>query len=149
MSTISEDLKSIYLRDLDRAMEEISQYENEADLWHSPDGINNPAGTLALHLAGNLQHFIGAVLGNSGYERNRDLEFSRRDATKDEMLSELEEAKKSVSQTLDKLSPEKFEEMYPLLFHDKKVTVHWMLSHLAVHLNYHLGQLNYLRRLTN
>jgi len=149
MNAFTEAIITVLHRDLDLVIGEISSFENDGDLWHCPDGINNPAGTLALHLAGNLQHFVGAVLGKTGYERKRDLEFSRRDADRNEIINELEEAKASIHSTLSQLDEERLEENYPLLFYDKPVTMRFILIHLAGHLNYHLGQLNYLRRLTS
>lgn len=148
MNTFFSTISEVIDRDLSIVIEELKKYNSEDNMWLNPDGINNPTGTLALHLAGNLQHFIGTVLGNSGYKRNRNLEFSRRDVSREELISELTNTRKVVKETLAKLTDSQLDENYPLLFPDKTVSMQFILIHLAGHLNYHLGQINYLRRLT-
>jgi len=102
---------------------------------------------LALHLAGNLQHFIGAILGGSGYKRNRPQEFEARNVSKVNLISELQKAKSSVKETLSNLNPEVSSKNFPEPFIGETVSNYFILVHMASHLNYHLGQINYHRRL--
>lgn len=141
------EITEIFNRDIQKVIDEISKYENEDDLWILPSGINNSAGTLALHVAGNLQHFIGAEMGDSGYERNREEEFDARDLSQNEILSELNKAKLVVNQTLSNMEPEYINENFPSKFQERIITNQYMLIYLSGHLNYHLGQINYHRRL--
>lgn len=142
-------LAQLFERDLDRLSVEISAYENEADLWLTPDGISNSAGNLCLHLIGNLNHFIGTFLGRTGYVRQRDKEFSDKNVPVREMNAQIEEVKLIIANTLTKMRDNQLEHDFPIrVFSDKqKVTTGFMLVHLAGHLNYHLGQINYHRRL--
>ncbi len=134
-------------RDIRKVMDELMLYKNEADLWKVTEGINNSAGNLALHLTGNLNHFIGAVLGDTGYIRNRDSEFTTKGISKTELITSLEYTIKTIKQTFDKFSEEDLQKKFPLEKHGKEVTTGHMLLHLLTHLNYHLGQLNYHRRM--
>jgi len=102
---MTADLLALFLRDLDRLQAEVLVFESEDDLWNKKKGISNTAGNLALHITGNLQHFIGHVLGKSDYQRNREAEFNSKVA-RSILLSEIENAKSSVSSTLKKLSTE-------------------------------------------
>ena len=70
-----QTLSSFFRKDLSKLIGEIDLYKNETDLWKIKDGISNSGGNLTLHLIGNLNHFIGATLGNTGYVRERDKEF--------------------------------------------------------------------------
>jgi uncharacterized damage-inducible protein DinB len=144
---IHQSLPELFERDLQKLKEEINFYKNEGDLWRIKDGISNSGGNLCLHLIGNLNHFIGATLGNSGYVRNRNAEFSSKNVPKAVLVEEVEKTTISVKNVLDKLSAEDYEKNFPLLKHDKVVTTEHMLLHLLTHLNYHLGQVNYHRRL--
>src|SRR4051812_5197341 len=89
---IAETICTLMLRELRALRREVEAYPNEADLWATPQGLPNSAANLTLHLAGNLQHFIGARLGGTGYVRNRDLEFSRREGTRAELLAQVDAA---------------------------------------------------------
>ncbi len=148
MNLILESLNNIFQRDLDNTIREINTYNLEADLWKVEDGINNSAGNLSLHLCGNLSYFVGVVLGNSGYQRNRDAEFSDKNIPREELIQKLEETKKSISSTLAKLSIDDLEKLFPVqVWKDRNYSTLQFLIHLATHLNYHLGQINYHRRL--
>lgn len=139
-------LIEFFERELDTLSKEISAYTQETDLWVLEGTISNTAGNLTLHLIGNLNHFIGAVLGNTGYVRQRELEFSSK-TSREELLKGITVVKKVVSDTLQKLSPEQLAQDFPLDKHGKIVSTNYMLVHLLTHLNYHLGQINYHRRL--
>ena len=144
---LSESLIYVYENDLRRVMAEIKQYEAEEDLWKVTGEISNSGGNLALHLIGNVKHYLGAVLGGSSYKRERDKEFSNRHISRKEIIRELENAIEIMKQTLGKLTAEDFEKDFPQEFSGQTQktlpVVIYMLSHLA----YHLGQINYHRRL--
>jgi hypothetical protein len=136
----------LFERDLSRVIDEIESYKSNALLWSVQDGINNSAGTLGLHLAGNLRYFIGSTLGDSEYERDRDFEFNGK-VSKTDLLSVLKTAQTEVNTTLKALSPEDVVKPYPLEVFGSEITTSQFLIHLYGHLNYHLGQINYHRRL--
>jgi uncharacterized damage-inducible protein DinB len=144
---LKEILLELYERDLNKLKAEIEQYSNEADLWKTSGEITNSAGNLCQHLTGNLQHFFGAVLGGSGYVRDRDSEFASRVATREELLAEIDAASASVRDTLQKLSDDDFAKTYPAEAAGRTVTTGAFLTGLTTHFNYHLGQINYHRRL--
>ena len=140
-------LIELYERDLEKLKTEIAQYENEADLWKTADGISNSAGNLCLHLTGNLKHFFGAVLGESGYVRDRDSEFANKNIPRSEMLAEIDATLDVVRSTLAGLTENDLDKPYPIEVFGHPMTTGYFLVHLTTHFNYHLGQLNYHRRL--
>ncbi|HCA08824.1 DinB family protein [Chryseobacterium sp.] len=144
---IIESLRSLYNRDLNRLKTEIEAYRNEASMWKTDQNIANSAGNLCLHLVGNLNLFIGAELGKTGYIRNRELEFSLKDIPQTELLAMAEATTVVVDQVLSQLTPEDLEKEYPLVVFEDKMTTGYFLIHLITHLDYHLGQINYHRRL--
>lgn len=146
MSTLTA-LKQLFNRDLNKLKNEISLYQHEPALWITEANIANTAGNLCLHLVGNLNTYIGAQLGNSGYVRHRALEFSLKDVSREELLLKIEDTITIVDKTLAGLSEEQLMEEYPIVVFDGKTTTAYMLIHLATHLGYHLGQINYHRRL--
>lgn len=144
---ITESLKSLYTRDLNKLKTEIESYQNEEALWKIDKNILNSAGNLCLHLVGNLNHFFGAILGNSGYIRKRELEFSLKNIPKAELIKQVEETLNAVISTLDQLSEEDLAKVYPIEALGYPMTTEYFLIHLFGHLGYHLGQINYHRRL--
>ncbi len=147
MNQAIQSLQTIYLRDLTRLAEELRQYPTEESVWRVQEGIINPGGNLCLHLCGNLRHFIGAVLGNDGYIRNRDEEFSSKNIARQSLLDEIDLTKQAISKTLPALPQEKLNQNYPIDVFGKPMTTLFFLLHLSAHLGYHLGQVNYHRRL--
>jgi uncharacterized damage-inducible protein DinB len=144
---LTQVLIQIYERDLDKLKAEIASYIDETDLWKTAEGITNPAGNLALHLTGNLNHFIGAVLGGSGYVRDRDLEFSSAAVPTDTLLAAIDKTTAVVTSTLETLTDEELAKTYPIEVFGEPMTTGFFLTHLATHLSWHLGQINYHRRL--
>jgi uncharacterized damage-inducible protein DinB len=142
-----EILSQLFLRDLEKLKTEISSFKDEKKIWEISGDIKNSAGNLCLHLCGNLQHFIGAVLGSSGYIRNRDAEFSRKDIPIRELVAEIELTAKVVETVLKNLTKGILENTYPINVFGYEMTTEYFLTHLTTHLNYHLGQINYHRRL--
>src|SRR3970282_1600568 len=142
-----ETLKTLFSRDLLRLKSEIELYQNENDIWRSEKGITNSAGNLCLHLIGNLNTYIGSVFGKTNYVRNRELEFSLKDVPKSELIKKIEETTKVVNDALNQVSEDELKMDFPLLVFREKTTTEFMLIHLTTHLAYHLGQINYHRRL--
>lgn len=144
---ITETLKSLFNRDLNKLKVEIESYQNESQIWAIDKNISNSAGNLCLHLIGNINTFIGAELGKTGYVRNRPLEFSLKDVPRSELISKIDETILVVNTTLDSLSETDLKAIYPQIVFEKEMTTEFFLVHLATHLAYHLGQINYHRRL--
>lgn len=147
MSLLIKTVQKLLDRDLAVLEKEISLYTVDADLWKVAGDIKNPAGNLCLHLCGNLQYYIGAVLGNSGYVRNREAEFNTKGLTKEELLNEITKTRKAVAVALENLNPTVLETIYPVEVFKDPMTTGYFLIHLSAHLGYHLGQINYHRRL--
>ena len=144
---ITDILKSLLTRDLNRLYTEIQLYKNEDAIWKTGMHISNSAGNLCLHLIGNLNYFIGKELGHTGYIRNRELEFSLKAVPRTELLDMLKHTIEVVSVSLRQLDEGLLENEFPVLVLEKKTTTGYFLVHLSGHLNYHLGQVNYHRRL--
>ena len=142
-----QTLQSLFDRDLKRLRAEIEQYKDEEKIWHFENQISNSAGNLCLHLIGNLNTYIGAQLGQTGYIRDRDLEFSAKNVPKIELLSKIDETIHVVGETLKKLNGDALEKEFPIVVFEKKTSTEYLLVHLTTHLSYHLGQINYHRRL--
>jgi uncharacterized damage-inducible protein DinB len=140
-------LQALFERDLLKLKTEIELYHDEKKLWYIEKGISNSAGNLCLHLIGNLNAFIGAELGKTGYVRNRELEFSLKDVPQKELLEKIEATAEMVKQSLAKITEEQLQADYPLMVLKEKLSTGMFLTHLATHLSYHLGQINYHRRL--
>ena len=144
---LKETLSGIFERDLNRLLTEINLYKDEDNLWLVKEGISNSAGNLCLHLLGNLNHFIGATLGHTGYVRYRDDEFSLKNILRQDLVINIKNCILIVKDTLKDLPEEELEKDFPLEVLGKKDSTEFILVHLATHLTYHLGQINYHRRL--
>lgn len=144
---ITNTLIQLFERDLQRLKTEIELYKDEDNLWIAKEGISNSAGNLCLHLLGNLNHFIGATLGNTGYIRHRDDEFSLKNIPRQDLIINIENCKLIVKETLLKINEDDLAKEFEQKVFDKPVTTEMMLMHLTTHLTYHLGQINYHRRL--
>ena len=144
---VTTALVELFKRDLDVLNKEISLYSDESKLWLISRDIKNSAGNLCLHICGNLQHFIGAVLGKTEYVRDRDAEFSKKNVPKDQLLNSIETTKEDIATVLESLSEDQLARDYPIDLFKTKMTTSFFLIHLHSHLNYHLGQINYHRRL--
>ena len=144
---VKENIGQLFERDLQKLKQEIDAYQDESILWQTMNGISNSAGNLCLHLLGNLNNFIGAKLGNTGYIRNREQEFSLKNIPKSTLLKEIDKVIEIVRDTLNSLSDEELSYKYPEDVLGPPMTTGYFLIHLAGHLNYHLGQINYHRRI--
>lgn len=148
MPALGDVVAKIIVRDLRALGRELEAYPSEEAVWAVPPGVANSAGTLTLHLVGNIQHFIGAQLGRSGYRRDRDAEFTTRDTTRAELGRAIEGTIAMIEATLPALGEEQLAEPFPMEVAGVRVRTDDFLVHLAVHLGYHLGQVDYHRRLT-
>lgn len=147
MHDMLEYLHRTIPRDLQTFQREIELFPSDEAVWQTVPGIANPAGTLALHVCGNLRHYIGALLGGSGYVRDRDAEFRLRGVPRRELIENLAGAREAVTRTLQGLSPETLQATYPEPMGDVTLRTDWFLLHLGTHLAFHLGQAGYLRRM--
>jgi len=140
-------ITNVITRELKALRREIESYPNDAALWEIPAGVANPGGNLALHLAGNLQYFLGNVLGNNGYVRNRDTEFGDRDVPRADLLREIDNAIAAVALGMGKISEADLAKPYPEKIGGVSSSTGAFLAHFATHLAYHLGQVDYHRRI--
>ncbi len=142
-----ESLRRVILRDLATLRDELGAYESEEDLWRVSGGVTNSAGNLALHLCGNLRHFFGAVLSSDDYVRDRPSEFEKRSIPREELIAEIDMTRSVVDQALNGINPSRLDDPYPQEFFGHSITTIQFLIHLSGHLTFHLGQIDYHRRL--
>ncbi len=141
------NITDLYQADLNKLIEEINLFTTENNIWETKDGITNSAGNLTLHLLGNLNHFIGKTLGGTDYVRKRDEEFSLKNIPKEKLISDLKELKETIKNSIPNLSKEDLQKDFPIAIRNETFSTEMMLTYLLAHLNYHLGQVNYLRRM--
>jgi uncharacterized damage-inducible protein DinB len=147
MSDFTSNLTTLLVRELNTFARELDLFPDDLVIWKTTPGVTNSAANLALHVAGNLQHFVGAVLGSTGYVRNREVEFSRSAGSRVEVKAELDAAIRVVQQVLPGLSAETLSARYPLdMVPGKQIETGFFLQHLCSHASFHLGQAGYLRR---
>ncbi|QEM12031.1 DUF1572 family protein [Mucilaginibacter rubeus] len=144
---IKDTLKALIIRDLEKLKQEIEAYQNETKLWHIEKSILNSAGNLCLHLVGNLNTYIGAEFGKTGYVRNRVDEFALKDVPRSELVDKIKSTILMIEKTFDMISENQLNEKYPAEIILKDASTEYFFVHLAMHLSYHLGQINYHRRL--
>ncbi|OGU71468.1 MAG: DinB superfamily protein [Ignavibacteria bacterium RBG_16_34_14] len=144
---LKDILLEIFQRDLNKLKTEIESYSNESNIWFISKDILNSGGNLCLHINGNLKHFVGAVLGKSGYIRDREREFKDKNIPRKDLLKSIDETIDIVNNTIESIPEEMFSKSYPVEYSNKIVTTENLFLQLATHLNYHLGQINYHRRL--
>lgn len=142
-----ETLKALFTRDLKRLRKEVELYNNENNLWKVEKNIANSAGNLCLHLIGNLNTYIGKEIGKIDYVRNRELEFSLKNIPRKELLHKIDKTIEVILKSFDKLDESIMKNEYPILVFEEKTSTEYFLIHLTTHLSYHLGQINYHRRL--
>jgi uncharacterized damage-inducible protein DinB len=142
-----ESLRSLFTRDLNKLRNEIESYKQEENLWKVEGHIANSAGNLCLHVVGNLNTYIGKELGHTNYIRNRELEFSLKDVAQKELLRKVDDTILVVNKSLDGLDEGALINEYPVLVFEEMTSTGYLLVHLATHLAYHLGQINYHRRI--
>jgi hypothetical protein len=144
---LTATLISLFERDLNRLIAEINLYQNEENIWRVEKNISNSAGNLTLHLIGNLNTYIGKEIGKTNYVRNRALEFSQKDIPKQDLIEKINDTIAVVKNSLASITNEDLNKEYPILVFSEMTTTEYLLVHLTTHLAYHLGQINYHRRL--
>lgn len=144
---LRQTLSELFTRDLNALKDEIGKYENEADMWKIAGGVTNSAGNLCLHLIGNINHFFGALIAKNGFVRDRDAEFTSKNVPREQMSESIDRAIEVLREAIDGLSDADLETNFAVQHRDRNVSTLQMLLHLSTHLNYHLGQINYHRRL--
>ncbi len=144
---VTDTLKALYTRDLAKLKQEIALYSSEENIWRIDRNILNSAGNLCLHLIGNLNTYIGAELGNTAYIRNRPEEFSLKNIPGQELIGKIDTMIKMLEAVVGSLTEDQLKSEYPQVVLGGKVSTEYFLIHLATHLSYHLGQVNYHRRL--
>jgi hypothetical protein len=147
MPQLSRILRTQILRELDGFIREVEACPDDTSLWAVAPGVTNSVGNLALHVAGNLQHFVGSILGQTGYVRNREHEFACREGSRAEVVAELTRAREVVDNTLARVTQADLDKDYPEPLAGNTINTATFLVHLGAHLAFHLGQAGYLRRL--
>jgi hypothetical protein len=145
-STLAADVAALIDRELRTLRREIEAYPDERQIWEEVPGMPNTGGTLALHLAGNLQHYVGACWARTGYVRDRDAEFARRNVPRAEIVAEIERARAAVAAGLANVDDATLASDYPEIVTQARLRTGEYLVHLALHFAYHLGQLDMHRR---
>ena len=145
---LATELAALYLRDLSRLLQELRAFPDTPALWRVAPGLTNAAGTLALHLEGNLREYIGRQLGQIPYQRDRPLEFGARGVEQAELIGRIEGVRDTVPPVIGALSPALLDAVYPEPYDGSLISTRHFLIHLSGHLNYHLGQIDSLRRVT-
>lgn len=143
----TQEYRKLYRRDLEKLKIEIELYKNEKNLWLIDKEIANSAGNLCLHIIGNLNHFIGYAVGKTNYVRNRENEFTVKNIPVEDILTQLDNAIEVVDSTLLNIKDDQLGNEYPFVKFEEKASLEYLLSHLLIHLSYHLGQVNYHRRI--
>jgi uncharacterized damage-inducible protein DinB len=144
---ITAVLNTIFKRELLKLKIEIESYKQESNLWRIEKNIANSGGNLCLHLIGNLNTYIGSTLGQTGYVRNRDAEFTLKNIPRQELIQKIEDTIRVIEQVLPTVTAAQLEKEYPMIVLKEPTSTAYFLVHLATHLTYHLGQINYHRRL--
>jgi uncharacterized damage-inducible protein DinB len=143
---LAEILK-IYERDLTRLEMEITAFNSEENLWRITGSVKNAAGNLCLHLIGNLNTYIGRDMGGMNYIRDRDAEFSSKNIPLEKLIEQVRATRKTVLSSLSRMKPENLDALFKDEVLGYSMTNGFFLIHLTAHLSYHLGQINYLRRI--
>jgi len=140
-------LANFYERDIRKLIEEVNLFRDEKNLWETQGSVKNSCGNLVLHIIGGLNHYIGATLAQTGYIRDRDQEFIRKGVERKDLVIQLEELIPLINETMNALNPEEMEAEFPILYDNQNTSTSYVLVQMLIHLNYHLGQVNYLRRI--
>jgi Protein of unknown function (DUF1572) len=144
---MTDHLIALFKRDLEKLVLELEAYTDESKLWARAGEVKNPAGNLVLHLHGNLNHFVGKTLGHLEFMRDREAEFSRSGVPRAELIEMVRQTSAMLEKVLPSLSDADLAATYPLEVLGYPMTTGYFLIHLYGHLNWHLGQVNYHRRL--
>jgi len=145
--SITSELAALFRRDLAKLSKQIEDFPTDEALWQTLPGVKNAAGNLALHIEGNLSEFVGRQLGGLPYQRNRPLEFSSKEGSRAELSARLAKLRQSIPAVIEGLTADQLEREYPEIVLGAATSTQEFLVHLYGHLNWHIGQMDYLRRL--
>lgn len=123
--------KILLTRDLNRLKKEITLYGDEKKQWYIEENISNSGDDLCLHLIGNVNTYIGAQFGESGYIRNREAEFSLTGISREGLIEKIEETKTVIIKTLDNITEDQLQAECPELVFLEKISTEYLLVHLA------------------
>jgi Protein of unknown function (DUF1572) len=140
------EIANLYERDIRNLINELNLFKHEENIWRTTGTIKNSCGNIALHIIGGLNYLIGATFSHTGYIRNRDEEFSKKGIARKIIVTQLEEIIITINKAVLQLTPNQLAAVYPIFFDKEAVTNSYVLTQLLLHINYHLGQVNYLRR---
>ncbi|MGE0594268.1 MAG: DinB family protein [Vicinamibacterales bacterium] len=140
------DIARLMLRELDGLRRELEAYPDDDTPWRRLEAFPNSGANLALHVVGNLRHFVGGVLGGSGFVRDRQTEFARTSGARTELVALVDAARHDVVRTFADLAPAALDQPYPEPPAPLVVSTRLFLMHLCAHLAFHLGQIDYHRR---
>lgn len=144
---ITQHLIPLFQKDLDKLKEEISLYQKDEQLWQLKGNITKSAGNICLQLTGSLQHYIGAVLGDSGYVRNKEAELRVKNVPRSKLLEDIDSTRSAITDALEQLSKNELLKNYPIPVFEENVTTEYYLIHLLCDLNFNTGQISYHRQL--
>jgi uncharacterized damage-inducible protein DinB len=134
-----------YYQDFVRRVKSLAEKLSEEQFWKKPYPYGNSFGNLVLHITGNLNYYIGAQIANTGYLRERELEFAENHTEhKGEVLSKLDEAVDIVIETLKTQTHQTWEEEYTAIGVDDVKDRFSIYLRVAVHFHHHIGQMIYL-----
>lgn len=129
-----------------RLRKQLEALPSDELLWKGVPGIANPIGNLVLHLEGNLREYVGRQLGQRVYHRQRNAEFTATSIAREELISRMDELLVLIPSIVAELSAEQMNQTYPENVLGTPLPIGEFLIHLYGHLNWHLGQVDYLRR---
>ncbi len=140
-------LADLFRRDLTRLAQELRAFPDDATLWATVPGITNSAGNLTRHLEGNLRHYIGKQLGGVPYTRMREEEFGGAPLPAADLIRRVDALQPLIPDIVAALTQPQLDAIFPeSLWGGERITSQFVF-HLYGHLNYHLGQIGYLRRI--
>lgn len=122
----------------------------EEQFWTRPFPFGNSMGNLILHLNGNLAYYIGAILEDSGYTRDRENEFCREQSMSRE--SALRKFSLTVDEVLKSLESQNESDWSAEYTAEGVDDVHDRFSiflRCSVHFHHHIGQMIYLVKAIN
>jgi uncharacterized damage-inducible protein DinB len=141
--TIASVLAGRYSQNATR-IRELAGPLSDAQFWQKPFSFGNSFGHLVLHLTGNLNYYIGAQIGDTGYVRDRPREFADSSLPpKAETLKRLDEAVAMVLSTIRAQSTEDWSKEYSGTGTEAKTRLELFMI-CAAHMQLHIGQMVYL-----
>jgi len=146
--SLSTDLADLYRRDLTRLLQQLDAFPDTAALWRTLPGVTNSAGNLIIHLEGNLREYIGRCIAGIPYQRHRDAEFSSTGLSIDDLRQRIQGLIDTIPPAIAALTPNTLAAIQPEPLGKMQMPTHQFLLHLYGHFNYHLGQIDYIRRIS-